>query len=307
MTGAAPLPGGAAVLTGADFDKAAPLWRPSSSFPLGNRATLQRRGPTDIAQFRVELRPTSRILPLIAALLSLLIPASALAQALMFDLSRPRVSITSAFRGADVLVFGAIDEPGDVVITVTGAATRQTVLRKERVFGLWVNASRQAFDDVPAFYAIAATRPLEQILPPGGVPGIPVTLDERLESVHAVDPQRRRPIDLTDFRLGLIEAKRREGLFPESANTITVVGGRLFRAELRFPSKLPVGDYEVRAYLFRGGQAVAAVSRSLVVSKAGFSARVSDWSREFAPIYGVVAIALALVIGWLAGIVSRRI
>jgi hypothetical protein len=52
---------------------------------------------------------------------------------------------------------------------------------------------------------------------------------------------------------------------------------------------------------------VSAVSRPLVVSKAGFSARVSDWSREFAPIYGVVAIALALVIGWLAGIVARRI
>jgi uncharacterized protein (TIGR02186 family) len=249
-----------------------------------------------------------RGLPFLAmALLALLTPASALAQPLMFDLSRPRVSITSAFRGADVLVFGAIDGPADVVITVTGAPTRQTVLRKERVFGLWVNASRQAFDDVPAFYAVAATRPLEQIVPSGGVPGIPVTLEERLETVRAVDPQRRRPIDLTDFRLGLIEAKRREGLFPESVNAITVVGGRLFRAELRFPSKLPVGDYEVSAYVFRGGQAVAAVSRSLVVSKAGFSARVSDWSRELAPIYGVVAIALALVIGWLAGIVSRRI
>jgi len=247
------------------------------------------------------------LLLLATALLGLCTATAAFAQSLLVDLSRPRVSITSAFRGADVLVFGAIDSPGDVVITVTGASTRQTILRKERVFGLWVNASRQAFDDVPAFYAIAATRPLEQILPPGGVPGTPVTLEERLESVRAVDAQRRRPIDLTDFRLGLVDAKRREGLFPDTVNTVTVVGGRLFRAELRFPSKLPVGDYEVRAYVFRDRQAVSAVSRPLVVSKAGFSARVSDWSREFAPIYGVVAIALALVIGWLAGIVARRI
>src|SRR5262249_8946523 len=162
-----------------------------------------------------------------------------LAQPLLVDLSRPRVAITSAFRGADVLVFGAIDGPGDVVITVSGAPTRQTVLRKERVFGLWVNAGRQAFDDVPAFYTIAATRPLEEIVPAGGVPGIPVTLEERLESMRAVDPQRRLPVDLTDFRHGLIEAKRREGLFPDSISTITVVGARLFRAELRFPSKLP--------------------------------------------------------------------
>ena len=115
------------------------------------------------------------------------------------------------------------------------------------------------------------------------------------------------PIDLTDFRQGLIAAKRREGLFPDTVTPITVVGGRLFRAELRFPSKLPVGDYDVRAYVFRDGQAISAVSRPLVVSKAGFSARISEWSHELAPLYGVVAIALALVIGWLAGAVSRRL
>ncbi|TWT15525.1 TIGR02186 family protein [Reyranella sp. CPCC 100927] len=244
---------------------------------------------------------------LLALLLALGAPAAALAQPLLVDLSRPRVSITSAFRGADVLVFGTIDGPGDVVITVSGPVTRQTILRKERVFGLWVNAGRQAFDDVPAYYAIAATRPLEEVLPTGGVPGTPVTLDERLEAVRAVDAQRRRPLDLTDFRQGLIAAKRREGLFPDTVNPITVVGGRLFRAELRFPSRLPVGDYEVRAYIFRDNQAVAAVSRPLVVSKAGFSARVSEAAHEIAPVYGAGAIALALAIGWLAGVVARRI
>jgi uncharacterized protein (TIGR02186 family) len=245
-------------------------------------------------------------LPLPGLLLVLWAPLAAWGQPLVVDLSRPRVAITSAFRGADVLVFGAIDGPGDVVITVSGAPTRQTVLRKERVFGLWVNASRQVFDDVPAYYAVAANRPLEQILPPGGVPGTPLTLEERLESVQAVDARRRRPIDLTDFRQGLIAAKRREGLFPEAVYDVTIVGARLFRAELRFPSRLPVGDYEVRAFVFRDGQAVAAVSRPLVVSKAGFSARVSEAAHEAAPAYGAGAIALALSIGWLAGVMARR-
>lgn len=244
----------------------------------------------------------------LASILGLAGAARAVDQPLLVDLSRPRVSITSAFRGADVLVFGAIDGPGDVILTVTGATTRQTILRKERILGLWINAGRQAFEEVPSYYAVAATRSLDAILPPGGLPGVPVTLDERLAGLRPPrDAPRRTPLDLTDFRQGLIDAKRRAGLFPTETQRVTLVGGRLFRAEMRFPSRLPIGSYEVRAYVVRDGVAVSAVSRTLEVSKAGFSARVSEWSKGQAPLYGVAAILGALVIGWVAGAVARRL
>ncbi|MBV9834849.1 MAG: TIGR02186 family protein [Alphaproteobacteria bacterium] len=232
------------------------------------------------------------------------LPASA--QALLFDLSRPRVAITSAFAGTDILVYGSLDAPGDVIVTVTGAPSRQTVLRKERVLGLWVTGARQTFDDVPTYYAIAANRPLAQILPTDGVPGVAITLDERMAAIRAQGAQRRSPAELRAFERGLIEAKRREGLYPEGIAPITVLSGRLFRAELQFPSRLPVGDYEITAYVLRDGQPVTAVSKPLIVSKAGFSAEISEWARDEAPMYGGVAIAMALVVGWVTGAVARR-
>ncbi|MBX3503705.1 MAG: TIGR02186 family protein [Alphaproteobacteria bacterium] len=238
-------------------------------------------------------------------LLAAALPAAA--QSLLFDLSRPRVSITSAFAGTDILVYGALDAPGDVIVTVSGAPSRQTVLRKERVMGLWVTGARQTFDDVPVYYAIAATRPLAQIMPADGVPGVSITLAERLAAIRAQGAQRRSAAELRAFERGLVEAKQRDGLYPEGVTPITVLAGRLFRAELQFPSRLPVGDYEITAYVLRDGQPVAAVSKPLIVSKAGFSADISEWARDEAPMYGGFAIAMALLVGWVTGALARRL
>jgi len=245
--------------------------------------------------------------PLLAALALLAAWLPVQAQTLLFDLSRPRVSITSAFAGTDILVYGALDAPGDVIVTISGAPGRQTVLRKERVMGLWVTGARQTFDDVPVYYAVAATRPLAQILPADGVPGVALTLVERMAAIRAQSAQRRSPAELRAFEQGLIDAKRRDGLYPDGVAPITVLAGRLFRAELQFPSRLPVGDYEITAYVLRDGQPVSAVSKPLIVSKAGFSADISEWARDEAPLYGGFAIAMALLVGWVTGAVARRL
>ena len=60
------------------------------------------------------------IAPLLAAMILLAASLPAGAQTLLFDLSRPRVSITSAFAGTDILVYGALDAPGDVIVTISG-------------------------------------------------------------------------------------------------------------------------------------------------------------------------------------------
>ena len=88
---------------------------------------------------------------------------------------------------------------------------------------------------------------------------------------------------------------------------MTVQASRLFRVELPFPSRLPEGTYEVRAYLLRQGKIVAAVSRPLPVGKVGFSAQLAGWAAHDGPLYGAGAIILALLAGWLGGAVMRRL
>ena len=107
-------------------------------------------------------------------------------------------------------------------------------------------------------------------------------------------------------RLGLVEVKRRRAsIRPPSARLPS--RRPLFRVELPFPSRLPEGVYEVRTYLLREGQIVAAVSRPLPAGKVSFSAQLAGWASHEGPLYGLGAIMLALFVGWIGGAIMRRI
>ena len=223
---------------------------------------------------------------------------------LVVDLSLARVSITSAFQGESILMFGMFDPPGEIVVVVAGPPARETVLRKQRFLGLWLNTGRQSFDDVPAYYAIAASQPLQRLLA-RGAGGEILSLEDRLGTVRSVGQREHQ--DLINFRLGLVEVKRREGLYPADIGQVTIQAHRLFRVDLPFPSRLPEGVYEVRTYLLREGKIVAAVSRPLPVGKVGFSAQLAGWASHEGPLYGLGAILLALVVGWIGGAIVRRL
>ncbi len=232
------------------------------------------------------------------------VPADSSTPELIVDLSRARVSITSAFQGESILMFGMFDPPGEIVVVVAGPAARETVMRKERFLGLWLNTGRQSFDDVPAYYAIAASQPLQRLLA-RGAGGEILSLEDRLSTIKAIGP--RAPAELAKFRSGLVDVKRQEGLYPAAIGQVTVQAGRLFRVDLPFPSRLPEGVYDVKAYLLRDGKIVAAVSRPLPVGKVGFSAQLAGWASNEGALYGLGAILMALVAGWLGGAVMRRL
>ena len=88
------------------------------------------------------------------------------------DVSARNIAVTASFNGVEFVVFGAVDnsqqpsvESGyyDVIVVVEGVPGRVVVRRKSNVTGLWVNTTSVTFDNVPTFYAIASTRPPDEI------------------------------------------------------------------------------------------------------------------------------------------------
>ncbi len=106
---------------------------------------------------------------LLLALLALLVllPRAARGDEVVADLSSHLIAISSGFTGASVVLFGATDGPGDIVAVVRGPEREMTVWRKRQ--GSPASGSMPksvTFGNVPSFYAIAASRPLDEIVPP---------------------------------------------------------------------------------------------------------------------------------------------
>lgn len=240
-------------------------------------------------------------LALLAALLAAPVPAKA--STLVADLSRHLVAITTGFAGDQVLLFGAIEGEGDVVVIVRGPDRPVTLHRKSRVLGVWANTAQMTFDSVPSFYAVASSRPLEEV-----APETVLARHEMGVSYLRLDLPRAKasPNVAAEWRAGLIRNFVRAGLYKPEVGQVTFLGNRLFRTRIELPANVPTGLYQVQVYLIQDGRAISAQTTPLSVSKIGSEAVIYDFAHENAALYGLIAILLALVAGWLAHLAFRK-
>jgi uncharacterized protein (TIGR02186 family) len=222
---------------------------------------------------------------------------------LVAALSNSLVAITTGFSGTNVLLFGTTRGEGAVVVAVRGPERNEVVRRKGRTFGIWINEKEMSFQHVPAFYALAASQPIDEVVPKAAAARHQIGVDHvRLQPVNPKDTGA----ELKTFRDALIRNKQRLGLYSIAPAPITFIGGTLFRADMYIPANAPVGTYSVNIFLVRDGYVVAAESTPLIVSKVGFEARMYDFAHRWAPAYGLLAIVVAVVAGWLANLVFRK-
>ena len=223
------------------------------------------------------------------------------ANTVVADLSSHIVAITSGFTGTSVVLFGATYGPGDNVAVERGPEERMKVWRKGKVAGIWVNAESIVFSNVPSFYAVAASRPLDEVLAPAPAALYRIGTDNlKLETRRTVTPEiARRYAD------ALVVEQQRSGLYASEVGRIAFLGERLFRAAIEFPANVPTGTYLVEIFLVRDRDVVSGQTTPLIVSKVGVDAAVSDFASRQAAAYGAIAVATALMAGWLASLPFR--
>ena len=231
--------------------------------------------------------------------------SAARASGFIADLSHHLIAITTAFTGSNVLLFGALDEAGgDVVVVVRGPDTRTTVRRKSRIGPVWLNTDELTFTGAPAFYAVAASGPLQSVM----------AEDERVRfrigteklALSPVDGVARSPAELASFREALVRNKARDDLYAIEVNPVRFLGDRLFRTTLSFPANVPPGNYQIEVLQLRDTVVVGAQTSVLVISKVGLEAEIFDAARNSPALYGLVSVLLAIGAGWTAGVVFKK-
>ncbi len=225
------------------------------------------------------------------------------AQDLVIDLSDPIVAITAGFAGADVLLFGATRSEGDLVVVIRGPQQDHIIRRKERVSGIWINQDEVEFTEIPAFYAIAANRPIEEFVPATDADIHQIGVDNLIFRPAA----RQLPVDdITQFSDALIRIKQRDDLYSSEATELVYLGNGLFRTEVHFPANVAVGTYGIDVYLFQDGELLENQTTLLNVRKFGLEAGIFDFAQRHALAYGVLAVLLAAMAGWLANAAFRK-
>jgi len=249
------------------------------------------------------MRALSWLVILAAAIAGLAAPAAA--KGIVADVDDHLVEITTDFAGQDILVFGAIDGPGDVILVMRGPSGRVAVHQKDRFAGIWVNAESIEFDDVPSLYGVASSRPLFELLSNEMLDRYQLGIGRlRFETAEEI------PYGVGSFRIALVQQKRKQGLYADRVGRVTFIGETLFRANLHLPSNVPTGTFLIDVYLVREGRIVDAQNMPLVISKVGFGADVYKYAnaRSIAQRfgYGVAAVLVSLLTGWLAHLAFRK-
>lgn len=244
----------------------------------------------------------------LAVIMLLLAPQLAGAESLVSSLSDEAIEITSSFAGSRIVVFGVIrdeqemPDEGDyeIAIVVHGPETEIVARRKDRVFGLWINAASQVFFKVPSYYVVHMSENFSLAASEELVAQYKLGLDNLNFVRSAYSPEAR------GFADAVIDIRKRESLFAERPAAIAFLAPNVFRTTFFLPAVIPVGTYRVTVYLFRQEKLLAAKTQNLEIAKSGLSDSIASFAKSQGALYGIMTVGLALFIGWSAGIIFRR-
>jgi len=221
------------------------------------------------------------------------------------EVSQHEIQVRQGFTGTELLLFGAILDPDgrrarrdyDIVVVLKGPTEPILLREKEKTLGIWVNAHSTSFRSVPSFYALASSRPIDQIVDERTAAIYELGLDFlQLSPTGAIDPEEQ-----ARFTTGLVDLRSREGLYQQVGDGVTISDDVLYQARIAIPSNVRTGRYTAETFAITDGRVIASATAEVEVKKLGFERLVAEEADQSSVLYGLFAVALSLVMGWGAG------
>lgn len=220
------------------------------------------------------------------------------------EVSQHEVQVRQGFVGTQLILFGAVVDPGgvragrtfDVVVVLKGPTEPIRLREKQKILGIWINHASTSFRSAPSFFAVASSRPIDQIVDPRTAAIYELGLDYlQLSPTGSIDPEKQ-----AHFTQGLVEMRKREGLYKEDPKGVTINGQVLYQARISLPSNVQTGRYTAETFAITRGRVIASGTAEIEVRKEGFERLVADYADEDSFFYGLFAVVLSLSMGWLA-------
>ena len=244
------------------------------------------------------------------AVLGVAILTTAATPVLVPEVSQDRISIRGDFNGAQLLLFGAITYPpntrnidrADIVVVLKGPVESIVVREKQQIAGIWINAASSEFRSAPGFYAVASSKPIDEIVDDKTADIYELGLDHlQLSPAGAIDSR-----ELDRFVTGLVDLNSRGNLFKNLPNSVKITNSVLYQARINLPASVPVGDYTAETFLVIDGRVEAAEVKDITIEKTGMGRFITNLSQQYGFIYGLIAVLISVILGWSAGYLFRK-
>ena len=224
------------------------------------------------------------------------------------EVSQKEVQVRQGFTGTELLLFGAVIDPSgrekdfDVIVVLKGPTQSIRLREKRQIGGIWMNAESTAFRSAPSYFAVASSRPIDQIVDEKTAAIFEFGTEFiQLSPAGSIDPEEQ-----ARFRAGLVDLRERQGLYRTIEDGVQVREGVLYQARIGLPSNVQTGQYTAETFAVRDGRVLASAVAEVSVRKVGFERFVEVFANREPLFYGLVAIALSLFMGWLAGRLFNR-
>ena len=247
---------------------------------------------------------------LIFALLCLVLLGAARDPILVPEVSQHEVQVRQGFTGTELLLFGAILDPAgtragrdyDIVVVLKGPTQSITLREKQKHAGIWVNAASARFRSAPSFYAVVSSRPLDRIVDPRTAAiyelGLPFLQLSPIGSFQTEEQIR--------YAAGLVQLMHDQQLYQEDPRGVTVNEQVLYQARIKLPSNVQTGTYTAETFAVSRGAVVASAIARVEVKKRGFERIIAEFAQRSAFLYGLLAVAVSVAMGWIAGRLLTR-
>lgn len=245
----------------------------------------------------------------LTAMISLVGPA--VSQDIVLGLSKQEIGITAFFDGSEILIFGAVKHQSeassegdlDVVVTIASPRIPVTVRRKEKRLGIWVNVDALEVDLAPSFYAVATTRPFDEVVSKASDLWHQISVRQLIRAV-SVPVAVENPEEFTE---ALVRVRENDGLYQTLSGAVTLQDQTLFSTSVSLPSNLVEGAYTARIFLMNDGDVVSEYQTSIDVRKVGMERWLYNLAHERPVVYGLLSLAIAIFAGWAAAAAFRAV
>ena len=220
---------------------------------------------------------------------------------LISGISTNEINIDTKFKGAQILLFGAKGDAGNIVITVRGPKKNFLVTKKQKILAVWYNGARINFENSYSFFSIFSTFNNGEIQE-----DIMSDLELGKDFLEFSTNNKISDKNNNDFKAQLIEKMEKNNLYNNNVSKVEFLDETLFKVMLNFPKNIVRGIYTVELYLIKENTLISFQSIPIYVNQIGISAKISDFAIQQDMIYGIIAVMLALIVGWLANYIFAR-